>query len=162
MKFNCVGLLSFQEESILRGGVLPEYVTLSCGQQHSALVTNTGDVYTWGKSSNGRYVCMGGGESLELRRRDGFHFCTWVRLHNGYSTNKRHFSFLCSRLGHGDLIEEEGKSTPFRVELLYIQKYGLDSSLCFLRVKMHADAATRCNRLIRGKLNNTISFGFFF
>ena len=32
------------------------------------------------------------------------------------------FSLLC-RLGHGDLIEEEGKSTPFRVELLHIQKY---------------------------------------
>jgi hypothetical protein len=32
------------------------------------------------------------------------------------------FPFL-SRLGHGDLIEEEGKSTPFRVELLHIQKY---------------------------------------
>ena len=114
----------------------------------------------------GMCVCMGGEESLELRRRDGFHFCTWVRLHKGYSTNKRHFSFLCSRLGHGDLIEEEGKSTPFRVELLYIQKYGLDSSLCFLSgvyaLKMHANAATRCNRLIRDKLNNTINFGFFF
>ncbi|XP_028407993.1 uncharacterized protein LOC114530602 isoform X2 [Dendronephthya gigantea] len=75
------------EESILRGGVLPEYVTLSCGQEHSALVTDTGDVYTWGKSCNGR-------------------------------------------LGHGDLIEEEGKSAPFRVELLHIQKIKVRSVAC--------------------------------
>lgn len=26
------------------------------------------------------------------------------------------------RLGHGDLIEEEGKAPPFRVELLHIQR----------------------------------------
>lgn len=50
------------EESILRGGILPEHVTLSCGQQHSALVTSDGDVYTWGKSCNGR---LGHGDLIE-------------------------------------------------------------------------------------------------
>ncbi|XP_046841224.1 uncharacterized protein LOC124435332 isoform X2 [Xenia sp. Carnegie-2017] len=75
------------EESLLKSGIFHEYTTLSCGQQHSALVTNTGDVYTWGKSSNGR-------------------------------------------LGHGDLIEEEGKAPPFRVELLHIQRIRVRSVAC--------------------------------
>jgi hypothetical protein len=46
------------------------------------------------------------------------------------------FSFpFFSRLGHGDLIEEEGKSTPFRVELLHIQKYEI---IIFLEIFMIA------------------------
>ena len=30
---------------------------------------------------------------------------------------------LFYRLGHGDLIEEEGKSIPFRVEILHMHRY---------------------------------------
>ena len=30
--------------------------------------------------------------------------------------------FLFRRLGHGDLIEEEGKSVPFRVEILHMHR----------------------------------------
>ena len=37
-----------------------------------------------------------------------------------------HPILLCElfyRLGHGDLIEEEGKSIPFRVEILHMHRY---------------------------------------
>ena len=32
------------------------------------------------------------------------------------------FQISCCRLGHGDLIEEEGKSVPFRVEILHMHR----------------------------------------
>lgn len=62
-------------------------VRLSCGQQHSAVVSSSGDVYTWGRSQKGR-------------------------------------------LGHGDLIEEEGKSVPFRVEILHMHRINVLSVAC--------------------------------
>ncbi|XP_068758844.1 uncharacterized protein [Montipora capricornis] len=62
-------------------------VRLSCGQQHTAVVNSSGDVYTWGRSQKGR-------------------------------------------LGHGDLIEEEGKSVPFRVEILHMHKIKVLSVAC--------------------------------
>ncbi|XP_074613691.1 uncharacterized protein LOC141873555 isoform X3 [Acropora palmata] len=62
-------------------------VRLSCGQLHTAVVSSSGDVYTWGKSQRGR-------------------------------------------LGHGDLIEEEGKSFPFRVEILHMHKINVLSVAC--------------------------------
>ena len=31
-------------------------VRLSCGQQHTAVVSSSGDVYTWGRSQKGRYI----------------------------------------------------------------------------------------------------------
>lgn len=30
--------------------------------------------------------------------------------------------FTINRLGHGDIIEEEGKSVPFRVEILHMHR----------------------------------------
>ncbi|XP_022791463.1 uncharacterized protein LOC111330786 [Stylophora pistillata] len=62
-------------------------VRLSCGQQHTAVVSSSGDVYTWGRSQKGR-------------------------------------------LGHGDLIEEEGKSVPFRVEILHMHRINVLSVAC--------------------------------
>ena len=32
---------------------------------------------------------------------------------------------VCFRLGHGDIIEEEGKSVPFRVEILHMHRLAL-------------------------------------
>ena len=129
-----------QDEEILRAGVLPDYVTLSCGQQHSALVTNSGDVYTWGKSSKGRWVCIccGGGLICTLKKGSRSR-----RVHNSemfpartrldiYIVN----SYYTLRLGHGDLIEEEGKSSPFRVELLHIQKYATSLSCARVTVPL--------------------------
>ncbi|KAL9959343.1 hypothetical protein ACROYT_G032657 [Oculina patagonica] len=62
-------------------------VRLSCGQQHTAVVSSSGDVYTWGRSQKGR-------------------------------------------LGHGDIIEEEGKSVPFRVEILHMHRINVLSVAC--------------------------------
>ena len=33
-------------------------VRLSCGQQHTAVVSSSGDVYTWGRSQKGRYIIV--------------------------------------------------------------------------------------------------------
>ncbi|XP_031571187.1 uncharacterized protein LOC116305433 [Actinia tenebrosa] len=67
--------------------MLCQQVKLSCGQQHTAVISASGDVYTWGKSHKGR-------------------------------------------LGHGDLIEEEGKSIPFRVEILHMHRIKVLSVAC--------------------------------
>ncbi|EDO45417.1 predicted protein [Nematostella vectensis] len=67
--------------------VQSQRVRLSCGQHHTAVVSASGDVYTWGKSHKGR-------------------------------------------LGHGDLIEEEGKSMPFRVEILHMHRIKVLSVAC--------------------------------
>ena len=45
-------------------------------------------------------------------------------LHNVYLNPVPSCSVLLFyRLGHGDLIEEEGKSIPFRVEILHMHRY---------------------------------------
>ena len=78
-------------------------VRLSCGQQHTAVVSSSGDVYTWGRSQKGR-------------------------------------------LGHGDLIEEEGKSVPFRVEILHMHRSVACSSQCNAQLShMHCPVACRCH-----------------
>lgn len=68
MKFKCWGLgfgtktlvwlqwllcLLWQEGTV---EFLCRPVRLSCGQQHTAVVSCSGDVYTWGRSQKGRYV----------------------------------------------------------------------------------------------------------
>ena len=53
-------------------------------------------------------------------------FIIIVLLHVMYAFFVYHPVLLCElfyRLGHGDLIEEEGKSIPFRVEILHMHRY---------------------------------------
>ncbi|KAK3700687.1 hypothetical protein QZH41_015637 [Actinostola sp. cb2023] len=94
--------------------MLCQQVKLSCGQQHTAVISSSGDVYTWGKSYKGR-------------------------------------------LGHGDLIEEEGRSIPFRVEILHMHRIqvlsvacGIEHTLALCRDGVYAWGSSEYGQLGQG------------